>query len=264
MPWARASSLHRHLHCPASCSLPQFDRGAWRPGHLANSWQPPVPEQLPAREQTGLEVEKQQGWGLSADWGTEMHAAKAGIGTSGQHVALMAPHRDKLWPSRLGRHEVGVSYNCETRIVDYLADDADIVDKWKSSRPDSCVVGTVDFWGGLPTGEPWIDDLKTGWQPPDTATEQTTFYLMCRHIVANRKWPSGRISVTHWSARAWAAGQQDAPTRKWQQLSAFALGEFEYDVIAAYKRAIEPVPTMVPGIQCEYCPSALVCPKGRE
>lgn len=262
MPWARASGLHRHLVCPASCSLPQFDRGAWRPGYL----QIVTPAQLAERTQTELERNKQTVWGTQADWGTSMHAAKAGLQVDPFYIELMAPHRETLWPARLGLHEVGVSFNCDTRAVDLCVGPADDVDAWKKVQPDSCVVGTVDWWAELPTGEPWIDDLKTSKWDPDTVTEQTTFYLMCRTKGARFKdWNTGRLSVTHIPREDNPFEVTEVvPVRNWKQLSRFTLEEFEEQVVAAWQRAKEAEPRAVPGVQCEYCPSALVCTKGRD
>ncbi len=264
MPWARASSLHRHMVCPASCSLPQYDRGTWRPGFL----QSVTPEQLTEREQTSLELDKQTVWGGSADWGTMMHAAKAGLPVPDEYRNLMGPHRERLWPARLGLHEIGMSFDCRQRTVDIcVAGTADEIDAWKKSRGDDCVVGSVDWWAELPTGEPWIDDLKTGWQTPEVVTEQTKFYLMCRMRGAQfASWQTGRVSITHWSKRGYDSGDQPEPTREglWKQLSRFTLDEFEEDLVIAWRRAIEQEPRAIPGIQCEYCPSALVCTRGRD
>jgi PD-(D/E)XK nuclease superfamily protein len=262
VPWARASSLHRHLVCPASCSLPQFDRGKWRPGHL----QIVTPAQLAERTQTELERGKQTVWGTQADWGTAMHAAKAGLQVDPFYRDLLAPHREKLWPARLGLHEVGVSFNCDTRAVDMCVGSTVDVDAWKNAQPAPCVVGTVDWWAYLPTGEPWIDDLKTSKWEPDTVTEQTMLYLLCRTKDAQFSgWDTGRISVTH-IPREEDPFEVEAvdPARRWKQLSRFTLDEFEDDVVAAWHRAKEAEPRAVPGVQCEYCPSALVCTKGRD
>lgn len=262
MPWARASGLHRHLVCPASSSLPQFDRGSWRPGLL----QIVTPAQLAERKTTDLEREKQTVWGGQADWGTGMHAAKAGLPTSGVYADLMGPCRATLWPARLGLHEVGVSFNCETRFVDVCIGPDDAVAHWKAASDPACVVGTVDWWGELPTGEPWIDDLKTGKWEPEVVTEQTKFYLLCRLRGAKfDNWDTGRLSITH-IPRPEDMNEVDElePVRHWKQLSRFALQEFEEELVAGWGRAKMEEPAPVPGIQCEYCPSALVCTRGRD
>lgn len=248
--------------CPASCSLPQYDRGSWRPGLL----QIVTPAQLAERQQTELERSKQTIWGTQADWGTSMHAAKAGLQVDPFYSDLMAPHREKLWPRRLGLHEVGVSFDCETRATDLCVGPAADVDAWKSSRASSCVVGTVDWWAELPTGEPWIDDLKTGKWEQETQTEQTMFYLMCRaHGARFRSWPTGRLSVTWIPREDFPEDVRELePVRQWKQLSRFTLQEFEEDVVAAWHRAKELEPEAVLGVQCEYCPSALVCTRGRD
>jgi hypothetical protein len=175
--------------------------------------------------------------------------------------------REKLWPNRLGLHEVGVSFNCDTRVVDVCVGPADDVDRWKAASAPACVVGTVDWWAELPTGEPWIDDLKTGKWEPEVVTEQTKFYLLCRARGAQfRGWETGRVSIT-WIPRPEEAPEEIEslePERFWKQVSRFTLDEFEAEVIAAWHRACAEEPEPVPGIQCEYCPSALVCTKGRD
>lgn len=248
--------------CPVSSSLPQYDRGSWRPGLL----QIVTPPALAERKQTELELGKQSLWGGQADWGTSMHAAKAGLPGDSFYRDLLAPHREKLWPKRLGLHEVGVSFNCDTRAVDICVGPADDVDFWKKASAPACVVGTVDWWAELPTGEPWIDDLKTSKWEPDVVTEQTKFYLLTRLRGAQfSSWDTGRISVT-WIPREeqpYEVKELD-PVRHWKQLSRFSLDEFEEDLVAAWKRAKQDEPRAVPGIQCEYCPSALVCTRGRD
>lgn len=229
-----------------------------------------TPTQLKERKLTELERDKQMVWGGQADWGTHMHAAKAGLLLPGDVAAhtreLMRPHREKLWPARLGIHEVGLSFDCDTRTVDICIGPADEVDTWKATRGPSCVVGTTDWWAELPTGEPWVDDLKTGKWEPDTVTPQTKFYLLCRARGAQfRSWDTGRISVT-WIPRE--EHPEDVtelePIRQWKQVSRFTLDEFEEELVAGWNSAKQDEPAAVPGVQCEYCQSALVCTKGRD
>lgn len=249
--------------CPVSSSLPQYDRGEWRPGLL----QLVSPARLPERKLTSVERDKHTLWGGQADWGTSMHAAKAGLPNADPlYHDLLAPHRERLWPKRLGLHEVAVAFDCETRKVEIKIGDAAELDAWKAAAPPQCVVGTVDWWAELPTGEPWIDDLKTGKWDPETVTEQTTFYLMCRARGAQfAGWSTGRLSVTHIPREENPRETAEVdPVRNWKQLSRFVLGEFEEDVVQAWRRAKEDEPRAVPGIQCEYCPSALVYTRGRD
>lgn len=225
-----------------------------------------TPSQLTERRQTQVEKDKQALWGTQADWGTSLHAAKAGLAVEPFYRDLMAPHREKLWPNRLGLHEVGVSFNCDTGVVDLCVGPEDEVSYWKAASAPACVVGTVDWWAELPTGEPWIDDLKTSKWEPETATEQTKFYLMCRARGAQfAGWETGRISVTHIPREEQPYEVKDLDvTRRWKQISRFTLDEFEAELVAAWHRARMQEPEPVPGVQCEYCPSALVCTKGRD
>ena len=291
MPWARASSLHRYLNCPASCSLPRFERGQWEAGYLANGVVG-VPDVYKPRERTGMtyfttrdgsrgdplgEAAKEAEWGGAADWGTLLHRAKEGVvpeADSLEHDAttdvyrpvyeLMLPHRDKLWPNRLGQHEVTISYDCTTGLVELHNGPKAEADAWKMSRSRACVVGTSDWWASLPTGEPWNDDLKSGWQKPDVLTEQNTFYVMCRRLWLRQehgeRWPLARLSITHWSRRNVEAG----PSREWKQISGAMLDEFREEVHVAHRRAVEEPRRAIAGVQCLYCPSALVCTRGTE
>lgn len=254
MPWARASALDRHLACPAASWLPRADRGAWRQGYL-------TPGELVApgpapQEDTTL-----------ADWGTAMHAAKAGTGCD-PWMSTVDPWREQLWPSRLGQHEVCVSYDCRTWDVELGpagALDAE-ADAWKASRGPDCVVGTADWLGELPSGEIWVDDLKTGWRRPDPATNSTLFYLMV--------WAKIRKRLLGWTSICWwPRGADTVPSREglWRKVTAVALDALEDDLHRAWLGAIghsrnDPQwrPEPRPGPHCSYCPSAAVCPRANE
>lgn len=245
MPWARASSLERHLECSASCWLPRLERGQWRPGYLVEGEtvlpKDPDPSELKPNE--------------SADWGTAMHSAKAGQVVEPQWT-LIEPYREDLWPSALGVHEQLLAYNCRTGEVDVGPSNVsqEEGDAWKDSHDTDWVVGTCDWWASLPSGEPWIDDLKTGWRKPEVTTAQTLFYIMLKCKVD--VWDFGRVSITHCPRRT------PIPTREglWRQVSKIALESFEDDVRAAWRRTVHiPNPAARPGPHCMYCPSQGVC-----
>ena len=250
MPWARASSLDRHLECPAASHLPRLDRGKWEPGYLTQGlFVAPV-----------VAVEERDSF--AADWGTAMHAAKANSSEAQDpFLTWVDPHREILWPTRLGLHEVAVSYDCRTGEVTTFQGTKDETDKWKTSRGPDSVTGSCDWWARLPTGEPWIDDLKTGWKEPLVVTPQTLFYLMCRMKEANRgtedPWTTGRVSITHWPR----AKEPTEPTRSglWRQVTDTALLAFEGELKTAWVRAAGSNPEPRPGAHCLYCPSASVC-----
>lgn len=273
MPWARASSLERHLECPASSMLAQFDRGAWRPGYLAKGVVG-VPEMFLPRVQTEAEVAQQDEWGGWGDWGTGLHAAKAGEPeATDPWLTLVEPYREVLWPSRLGLHEVTLSFDCRHRVVQRFMGPKAEADAWKMSRSEDCVVGTTDWFAALPGGEPWIDDLKTGWQDPEVQTPQMMFYLLCRIILeeqdSGHRWQTGRLSITHWPRRAGEEGEPRRVDSKgkplWRQVSDTALRAFEEDVVNAWQASIGQLdrgfPLPLPGHHCLYCPSALICNK---
>lgn len=244
MPWARASSLEHHLECPASSWLPRLERGQWHPGYLQEGVVdlPPPPDE---KEETKY-----------ADHGTAMHDAKAGVGQD-PYQAIVDPYREKFWPSRLGVHEQALSYNCRTRAIELgpINRPRAEMDDWKSSRDDDCVVGTCDWWANLPTGEPWISDLKTGWREPDVVTAQTLFYILLKCRLDG--WDMGRVSIDWWPQVA------DAPTRDnlWRQVNRIALDGFEDDLEAAWRRAVViPDPKTRVGPWCGFCKCASACP----
>lgn len=261
MPWARASALDRHLECPAASHLPIWDRGAWHRGYL----------QKGILAQPDLKVEPEDR--TAANWGLAMHSAKAGEpDATDPWLTWVDPHRDRLWPPRLGLHEVSVSYDCRTRAVELFLSPEDAArSAWKMSRGDDCVVGTCDWWGDLPgTGEPWVDDLKTGWRKPELPSAQVLFYLLCRMQFGSgpeartsplgpdvRPHSTGRVSITHWPR----AKEPTEPSRDglWRQISEVALSAFAEEIHHAWMRAVGWDPSPRPGSHCLYCPSALVC-----
>lgn len=249
MPWARASALDRHLECSAASWLPRLERGVWRPSYLeAGVFVPPDVFLFPDEEEPDSEA---------SEWGTGMHLAKADPENPEGYpvqVGLLDGWREKLWPSNLGVHEQAVAYNCRTREVLLGPTNLQVeeMDSWKAAQDPDCVVGTADWWANLPLGEPWVDDLKTGWRKPDVPTPQTLFYLMCKCRVDRQD--TGRVSIT------WYPKAADEPTREglWRQVSGLALDGFEDDLQQAWRRTMAS-PEASPGPHCRYCPSALDC-----
>lgn len=244
MPWARASSLYRHLECAAASEFPRAERGAWRPGYLAT--EPLLQSPAPAPDDDSP----------LAQWGTQMHLAKENHPTANDlWLTTVDPHRERMWPAALGTHEVPVAFDCRTRKVEVgrAQDDREAQDRWKASRGVNCVTGTMDWWGHLPAGEPWVDDLKTGWAPPQVLSPQMLFYALvaARHEGADQV----RVSVTHWR-RDWSE-----PERRWQIAGPVLLQQFEDELIAAWQRAINRTGPRT-GSWCRYCPSLAVCPAG--
>lgn len=241
-PWARASALHRHLECPAASWLPRAERGQWHSGYLVTA--PLV--------RTGALLVTPDDDSVMADWGTAMHLAKEDLKSSADPWrSWMEPHRETLWPTHLGQHEVPWSYDCRTGRIEMWHTGQGDADEWKKSRGATCVTGTTDWLGALPAGEPWVDDLKTGWPVPALTTPQMLMYA----LMAARRAESQtvRISVTHWR-RGW-----EEPERRWQQVGPATLEAFEDEVRVAWRRAASG-PEARPGLHCRYCPSSTVCP----
>lgn len=239
MPWARASALDRHLECPATSWFFRADRGEWRPGYLAKFDLPPPTVPCPPDDS------------VLAQWGTEMHLAKEGHPEAADPwVSWMEPHRDKLWPLGLGKHEVAWAFNCRTGLVELCPLGAD-KDAWKAGQDHDCVVGTTDWDALLPSEEPWVDDLKTGYHPPSVTGPQMLMY----GLVAQRLSGSDtvRLSITHWR-RGW-----EYPERKWQQVGPATLDAFHDELQVAYRRALRGDGPLG-GSHCKYCPSAMLCP----
>lgn len=238
MPWARASALDRHLECAAASWLPRADRGAWEPGYLSN--EPAPVGAVPPDDKT------------LADWGTAMHLAKEGHPLAADPwLSWMEPVRDTLWPPSLGVHELPFALCCRTGLLNVWTPADGDKDAWKRSRGPSYVTGETDWWARLPGGEPWVDDLKTGWVAPAATIPQMLLYAL---VAAQRALsPTVRVSVTHWR-RGW-----EEPERKWLQVGPATLEAFKDDLFAAYRRACAG-PVARAGTHCRYCPSASVCP----
>ena len=189
--------------------------------------------------------------GTLAEWGTQMHLAKEDpTKAADPWLTWMEPHRDRLWPAGLGRHEVSWAYCCRTGAIDVMDGDGD-KDEWKDAQGPTTVTGTTDWWGQLPAGEPWVDDLKTGWVQPGLTTAQMLMYLLV--AVRSTGATHGRVSVTHWRR-----GELQ-PERRWQQIGPATLDNFETELRLAWQKAAAG-PSPRPGSWCRYCPSATICP----
>lgn len=270
MPWARASALDRHIECPAASHLPRFDEGKWEPGYLIPANHLLVaPTKTPAGHPLVMEDKDPS----TANWGSAMHSAKAGApDAQDPWVSLMAPHRDILWPTQLGEHEVSVSWDCRTKSFElFRHPNEDARTAWKMSRNRDCVVGTADWWGRLPSGEPWIDDLKTGWQEPDVSTYSMMFYMMVRMKQEDAlPWQTGRNSICWWARPEKKKDDEGnetmdygEPTRDglWRQVTRIQLDAFEEELHWAWVRAVGTNPQPRPGAHCYWCPSSSVCEK---
>lgn len=238
--------------------MPRYEHGSWQQAYLA-----PVGSVLVAPAATDDRDTR------AADYGTAMHAAKAGDGTE-PFRTWMEPYRDRFWPPELGAHEVAMSYNCRTGEADVFDHpEQDMRDAWKESHGDDWVVGTCDWYGWMPTGEPWVDDLKTGWKTPEVMTPQMLFYALVAWKVQARAegqdtWLTVRVSITHMPRVR--KGEDPEPSRSglWRQVTDTMLLAFEGQLKQAWVRATGLNPEPRPGAHCTYCPSALACDKANQ
>lgn len=251
MPWARASALARHLRCPAAAWLPRWDRDAWTLGYLGGV---PLPLTKGATKDT-----------RAADWGTAMHDAKSNNAEAcDPWLTAIDSVREKFWPQALGLHEQCYSYNCETGVVEVGPANAPILEMnaWKNSRALECVTGTADWAGTLPSGEGWVDDLKTGWKVPPVNTEPMLFYSLCQ-ARATPALDTSRLSITHYP-RVKNPGP-DQIRRYWLQITKANLDEFEKECQTAWRRTrVRGLSLVKPGPHCQYCPSESICPGIKE
>lgn len=242
MPWARASQLHRHLHCPAASYLPRWDDVSNKevPGYLGlfsgDGIAVLTPSMLEPRDKR------------AAVAGTEAHAQK--------ERGELAP---ELWEGTdpEGEHEVSFAYDCRTGKVDsYHSPDQREREEWKAQCGTDCVTGTCDWWGAL-NGHNWIDDLKTGYGTPRVNTPAMLFYAMCANELSFPR-TSVLLSVTHWPR---CRGE---PHREglWYTAQLPELELFRWELHDAWRvttRDRDPRP----GDHCTWCPSAAWCPEAR-
>lgn len=241
MPWARASSLHRFMECPAASWLPRWDdtTGVTRRGYL----QGPAAfggAALNVLNPALLELKDKR----AATLGRLRHAEKE----SGHLAPEMYTGMDPL-----GEHELSFSYCCLTGTVRvYRHANEHARNLWKAMQCEHAVTGTADWCGD--TGKLlWVDDLKTGWRTPEVLTPQLLFYAMCWSDYRNVAGPV-QLSITH------QPRGKGVPTRDglWRKATALMIETFRADLTAAWK-----VATMIrrprAGEWCQWCPSTAWC-----
>lgn len=136
MPWARASSLHRFLECPAASWLPRWDDGK---GTVAKPYlQPLVFWQaggMPEPVNRSLLVKRDK---RAADLGRAAHA-RVEQGEWSELYKGVDPD---------GHHEASVSYCCKTGRMRWVFGlDERRRDLWKAMQCEHAVVGTADWVG---------------------------------------------------------------------------------------------------------------------
>lgn len=245
MPWARASSLHRFLACPAAAHLPRWDdsRGVVRRPYLVDMNLEEMTQEdwrSDALNPALLEIRDKR----AADLGRQRHAEK--------ERGELAPEMWKGLDPK-GEHELSFSYCCKTgkvRAFQHVNEHAR--DLWKGLQCEHAVVGTAD-WVGRIGGLPWVDDLKTGWRVPEVVTPQLLFYAMCWSEVLKHVGPVA-LSITH------QPRGKGTPSREglWRRVTPMVLEQFRLDLTEAWTMT-----TMIrqprPGAHCDYCPSAAWC-----
>ena len=250
MPWARASALDRHLACPASSFLPQWRTG-WSKGYLGIA--DPVPEIDGPVQDTS-----------AADWGTALHDAKSDNDRAiDPWKSALASVRNKYWPPALGIHEKAYAYDCETGYLRCGPNNLPVedMDKWKNAQATSCVIGTADFVGILPSGALWVDDLKTGWERPEVDTESMLFYAFCHSFShPSNELPYVQISITHAPRDEDPAVSVANIRRYWMKVTKERLNDFAIRLRQEWRKRKAGLDKSLPGPYCGYCPSASICP----
>ncbi len=276
MPWARASSLGRSLHCPASAVLPGPDGGE------VLSW------------------ETQE----AADWGTMVHHWKA----TGEILAMTpwARHhsffeevlsrtftdpeaaRRILWPPG-GEHEVAVAVRCDgekrpEHCVRFKRDGTTVEkEAWKAAFGPEWATGTMDYRLRV-DGAVTIDDLKTGVgrYNPDTGARESTppgseqhgLYVLADWLVHGRSNTASRTTTTHWprpripsTNRRRSLTALPPPTRLGHGWLYQDLDNFHNQLIMGYELTgiarLSPEAFAVVGDDCRFCPALVNCPSGR-
>jgi hypothetical protein len=248
MPWARASSLARHLECQAASHLPRFNdsTGAIKAPFVKH----PAETLYALRNPSLLEVRPKK----AADLGRLRHAEKE-----------RGELHPELWTGMArGHHEVTVSYCVLTGKVRWMLHANEHArDLWKAMQCEHSVVGTADWMGILADGTPWVDDLKTGWQTPEVVTAQLLFYALCLselRLDRSSFWGAAAeqgpvsLSITH------QPRGQGTPTRDglWRRVSPLDLEAFRGTLTDAY-RMIKLSDLSRAGAHCQWCPSAAWC-----
>ncbi len=208
--------------------------------------------------------------GDAAAWGTAVHQWKERglledvvdphlrqlLGKRG--LGFLTDIRERFWPEGEGLHEVCLRVGPDgVGVAETFTGSQHLRDAWKAAAPEDHVTGTAD-WLGTYFGEAWVDDLKTGREPPPPDCPQNRIYAL--------GYPSGpvNLSITHWP-RYPVTG---TPKREWAVLTSRQLEATRRDVSTAYRNHLEArgslllgeAPLPVPGDHCDYCPSKPFCP----
>jgi hypothetical protein len=183
-----------------------------------------------------------------------------------RRLERIRPDREKLWPST-GIHEVGVAVSClpTGTIGQYIGIDAG-TDLWKKSQPDHFITGSIDYVGTWWDGSPWVDDLKTGKNPPSPRSVQWWLYALAVHRLHLGNPDHVTVTCTHWP-RYPATGAPQRPPELLATITRTELMKFERHIRLKYEQweEIRYQATLNPDIlnpgekQCLYCP-ALDCP----
>lgn len=231
MTWTRPSALHRALECPASTALPT-DTDASSP---------------------------------SAEWGTEVHAWKAGAAPTTRVATWLSSYEDvftsaegirtQTWPG--GEHEVMLKETKSGGAVRALYTDEEARQAFKA---DADIMGVADWIGDV--GGVTVDDLKTGREAP-CETPSDLPQMMWYGSVLSRLLPGEpgvNLRITHWPRYPKGGlpaqiGPEFVSRDRFEEWRATLLEP-------ARLRAKQPDAAfrVNPGAWCLYCPSTPYCP----
>lgn len=237
-PWARVSDLDRILRCTGSLLL-DITKGRDK-------------------------VQRSKGLIEAGEWGTDMHEYKA-TGVPPERRKSHKPFLDRaavldreaLYPAEDGQHEVSYAIDVLTwEVSTALLEKEDDRTAWKLAQGDACITGTAD-WVGTDLGRPWVDDLKTGHNPPDAESYQNQGYGLALYLLTKEypvlssthfpRYPKGEKARRYWAKEGFMAARVEPLKRELQT------------AYAVYQRQRRPAFVAGP-YQCAYCPVKEKCP----
>jgi hypothetical protein len=214
---------------------------------------------LPEVDQKSESLQKAADFGKAVALWQETGVVLDMLGSERQRERFRGLDRARYWPSAAGHHEMVLWYDPRTGDAG-----AQPVGKGRDrfkGIPWSAALMIADFV--VLTGDPWLDDTKTGWQPalPEHHKQLWVGALVVWKLTGR----SPRMTITALPrypldgkperSRAYVPTVDELAAFEWLLLDAYASHELE---AITYAAGVEPT-TMV-GEHCKWCKSKGVCP----